>query len=120
METPFLTGKELAEVLAISYSTLKKTWRGLPHIKLGSGNSLNSVRFLLPDVISYLRMLNYGPKEILDQTRHQIRGQVHGQGPDDIEAWLSDSSGGESLDSGCEEDETETENRRKRLLRLVQ
>jgi len=50
---------KLCEVLLISESTLKKTWTEYPHFYIGTGRDLRGARFIVEDVINYLRSRDY-------------------------------------------------------------
>ena len=69
--TTILDSHGLCRILSISQSTLKQTWRGYPCFFVGTGRSLRSARFLLDDVLGYLKERDYG---ILRQNDKNLDG----------------------------------------------
>ena len=52
-----ITPQEMAERLSVEYGTFRRTnWRNYPHIFIGKGRTLRSVRFMWESDLSHLRI----------------------------------------------------------------
>ena len=77
--SPIVDIDGLAKILHTTRSNLrnKGAWRAYPHIFIGAGNDLRAARFIVEDVLRYLKEYrgNYGTME------RQENGQVDGKIP---------------------------------------
>lgn len=70
MET--LTADEMSERLGISRETFRRIWKIYPHIPVGRGKTLRSVRFLWDS--DTLKEVSHVHQEIQDEEWYAIRG----------------------------------------------
>lgn len=89
--------KELADTLKISYRTLLKVWRDLPHFYVGVGRNLKSARFDPVDVLDHLKARDYERME--GQAAGHVDRQVRASGAPVPEKGLRHTVGGPKVGS---------------------
>ena len=68
----------LARALGTPPNTLKKRWRRIPHFFIGRGETRKGARFLLNEVLAYLKAESYD--HLAGSKNAQIPGKVRVQG----------------------------------------
>lgn len=94
MET--LTADEMSERLGISRETFRRIWKIYPHIPVGRGKTLRSVRFLWDS--DTLKEVSYVNQEIQDEEWYAIRGGgVRRRAKNRVPGRILDKAGGAQM-----------------------
>lgn len=91
MET--LTADEMSERLGISRETFRRIWKIYPHIPVGRGKTLRSVRFLWDS--DTLKEVSHVHQEVQDEEWYAIRGgSVRRRAKNRVPGRIFDQTGG--------------------------
>ncbi|MCB8572052.1 hypothetical protein LJE06_13220 [Bilophila wadsworthia] len=73
-----ITPQEMAERLSVEYGTFRRTnWRNYPHIFIGKGRTLRSVRFMWESDLSHLRIeVKNGDQSIYEERSENVPSEI--------------------------------------------
>lgn len=73
-----ITPQEMAERLSVEYGTFRRTnWRTYPHIFIGKGRTLRSVRFMWESDLSHLRIeVKNGDQSIYEERTENVPSEI--------------------------------------------
>jgi DNA-binding ferritin-like protein (Dps family) len=91
-----LTFSEMCETLKVTPSTLRKRWKELPHFLVGTGQQVDSARFVLEKVMEYLEEHHAGKR----QQARNVHSKVRISGASLPETRIRDNPSGKGLGGG--------------------
>lgn len=96
-----ITPREMAERLSIEYETFRRTnWRIYPHIFVGKGRTLRSVRFMWASDFSHLQIeVKDGDQSIYEGWPENIQSEVQVQRNSILKVGLHVEGGCSGMDS---------------------